>query len=107
MIILSWFVVIVAVAVAARSAADALCQCIIIIIALCSIQYDYLGLLLPVMKLSAAVGLSNLLKSMLVRPDELDKGLGKVFGRIFGETGFCSCTTNITMGEKNRKRWKK
>lgn len=53
------------------------------------------------MKLSAAVGESNLLKSILVRP-ELDKGLGKVFGRIFGETGFCSCTTKHHM--KNREK---
>lgn len=54
---------------------------------------------MPVMKLSAAVGLSNLLKSKLVRP-ALDKGLGKVFGRIFGETWFCSCTTNIIFLKK-------
>lgn len=68
-----------------------------------SIQYDYFGLLLPITKLSAAVGLSNLLKSKLVRPDELDNGLGNVFGRIFGETGFCSCTIKHLQWKKRQK----
>lgn len=46
------------------------------------------------------VGLSILLKSKLNLP-VLEKGLGKVFGRILGETWFCSCL-NIDEMQENR-----
>lgn len=64
----------------------------------------YLKLVL-VLPAAADVGLSSLLKSMLFRP-ALDKGLGKVFGRILGETWFCSCLVLDMRFQKKQNRRK-